>query len=213
MIVNDTGKARRVSIVLAVVLGILQLSIVPNVAILGGRANLALVFVATVCLGGETSKAPFVGFFAGLFYDLAGSGPIGLMTLLLTLTGFALSAAGRSRVSDDPTASMVLFVPVALVVEALYAIVLLLFRRGRVHARASRRGARLHRPVPRRPCPIQDVWRLGRVWRQALERPVAEGPVAHELGNHSAHRLHHHSRRRGRHSRPHAQSWGERVQV
>lgn len=36
MIVNDTGKARRVSIVLAVVLGILQLSIVPNVAILGG---------------------------------------------------------------------------------------------------------------------------------------------------------------------------------
>lgn len=70
MIVNDTGKARRVSIVLAVVLGILQLSIVPNVAILGGRANLALVFVAAVCLGGETSKAPFVGFFAGLFYDL-----------------------------------------------------------------------------------------------------------------------------------------------
>lgn len=127
MIVNDTGKARRVSIVLAVVLGILQLSIVPNVAILGGRANLALVFVAAVCLGGETSKAPFVGFFAGLFYDLAGSGPIGLMALLLTLTGFALSAAGRSRVSDDPTASMVLFVPVALVVEALYAIVLLLF--------------------------------------------------------------------------------------
>lgn len=127
MIVNDTGKARRVSIVLAVVLGILQLSIVPNVAILGGRANLALVFVAAVCLGGETSKAPFVGFFAGLFYDLAGSGPIGLMTLLLTLTGFALSAAGRSRISDDPTASMVLFVPVALVVEALYAIVLLLF--------------------------------------------------------------------------------------
>ena len=127
MIVNDTGRARRVSIALAVVLGILQLSIVPNIGIIGGRANLALVFVASVCLGGETSKAPVTGFFAGLFYDLAGSGPIGLMALLLTLTGFALSAAGRSRVSDDPTASVVLFAPVALAVEVLYAIVLLLF--------------------------------------------------------------------------------------
>lgn len=127
MIVNDTGKARRTSIALAVILGILQLSIVPNVGILGGRANLALVLVAAVCLGGETSKAPLVGFFSGLFYDLAGSGPIGLMALLLTFTGFALAAAGRSRVADDPTASIVLFVPVALVVEVVYAIVLLVF--------------------------------------------------------------------------------------
>ena len=77
MIVNDTGKARRVSIVLAVVLGILQLSIVPQRGNPRGSRELALVFVAAVCLGGETSKAPFVGFFAGLFYDLAGSGPIG----------------------------------------------------------------------------------------------------------------------------------------
>lgn len=127
MIVNDTGKARRTAIVLAVVLGILQLSIVPCVGILGGRANLALVFVAAACLGGETSWAPLLGFFSGLFYDLAGSGPIGLMALLLTLTGFALALAGRSRVADDPMASVVLFVPVAIVVEALYAIVLLVF--------------------------------------------------------------------------------------
>ena len=43
MIVNDTGKFRRVAIILAVVLCLLQLSIAPYVGILGGRANLALV--------------------------------------------------------------------------------------------------------------------------------------------------------------------------
>ena len=127
MLVNDTGKFRRVSIVLAVVLALLQLSIAPNVGILGGRANLALVLAACLCLGGDAAKGPAIGFACGLFYDLAGSGPIGLMALLLTLLGFALSAGGHSRVADDPTASVVLFVPAALIVEGVYAIVLLVF--------------------------------------------------------------------------------------
>ena len=58
MIVNDAAKGRRTSVVLAVVLGLLQLSVIPNVGILGGRANLALVFVACACLGGDARKAP-----------------------------------------------------------------------------------------------------------------------------------------------------------
>ena len=127
MIVNDSGRARRNAIVLAVVLGLLQLSIIPNVGILGGRANLCAVFVAVTCLGGDSSKAPLVGFLSGLFYDLAGSGPIGLMALLLTLAGFALSSSGRSRVADDPAASVAIFAPVSVVLEVVYAVVLLVF--------------------------------------------------------------------------------------
>lgn len=127
MIVNDTGKFRRVAIILAVVLGLLQLSIAPNIGILGGRANLALVLVAALCLGGDASKAPVIGFASGLFYDLSGSGPIGLMALLLTLMGYALAIGGHSRISDDPTAGVVLFIPVALIVEVAYALVLLVF--------------------------------------------------------------------------------------
>lgn len=127
MIVNDTGKFRRVAIILAIVLCLLQLSIAPYVGILGGRANLALVLAVALTLGGEESKAPAIGFACGLFYDLAGSGPIGLMALLLTVMCYALAVGGHSRIADDPTAGVVLFVPAALIVEVGYALVLLVF--------------------------------------------------------------------------------------
>ncbi len=126
MIVNDTSKNKRSVIILGIVLAVLQLAIVPNVALVGGRCNLALVFVALACLGGAPAAAPALGFGAGLFYDLAGSGPIGLMALLLTLVGFALASAGRSRPGDDAAASITIFVPVSLAVGLVYAIVLLL---------------------------------------------------------------------------------------
>ena len=127
MIVNDSSKNRSTLIVLAVVLAVLQLGVVPNVALLGGRANLSLVLVAVACLGGSTATAPAIGFACGLFYDLAGSGPIGLMALLLTLTGFALASAGRSRVADDFGASLAIFFPLSFVVGVIYACVLLIF--------------------------------------------------------------------------------------
>lgn len=125
MIVNDRAKGRRTSVVLAVVLGLLQLSVVPNVGLLGGRANLALVFVACACLGGDAQRAPLIGFLAGLFYDLAGSGPIGLMALLLTLAGYLFAASGRSRVADDFGGSLMMFAPVAVGVGVIYALVVL----------------------------------------------------------------------------------------
>ena len=125
MIVNDSSKSGRSSIILAVVLAVAQLALVPNVALLGGRANLALVLVGCACLGGNASKAPLVGFAAGLFFDLAGSGPIGLMALLLTACGYLFASADRSRVADDLGGSVALFVPAAFVVELVYAVVLL----------------------------------------------------------------------------------------
>ena len=93
MIVKDAGKNRRVAVVLGIVLLVLQLGVAPNIGLFGGRANLALVFVGATCLGGEASRAPILGFVAGLVYDLAGTGPIGLMALLLTLAGWLMAAA------------------------------------------------------------------------------------------------------------------------
>jgi rod shape-determining protein MreD len=125
VIVNDLSKNRSTLIVLAVILAILQLAVVPNVAFMSGRANLCLVLVAVACLGGSTGSASAIGFACGLFYDLAGSGPIGLMALILTLAGFALAASGRSRVADDFGASLAIFIPLSLIVAGFYAIVLL----------------------------------------------------------------------------------------
>lgn len=125
MIVHDTGKSKRTAAVLAVVLLVLQLGFAPNIAILGGRANLALVFVGLTCLGGQPAHAPWQGFLAGLAYDLCGSGPIGLMAILLTLTAWVFAASDRPAPTEDATGALMAFVPMALVVGVAYAICLL----------------------------------------------------------------------------------------
>lgn len=125
MLVNDPTKTRRETIIVGVTLALLQLALVPNVGIGQGRANLALVFVAYACFGGTSQKAPFYGFFAGLFYDLATTGPIGLMALLLTLVGWGLSLSGRSRINDDFGGSVAYFVPVTLAVNFVYGVLLM----------------------------------------------------------------------------------------
>ena len=125
MIVNDPSRSRRSSIILAVVLALAQLALVPYLGLLGGRANLALVLVGCATLGGDAQKAPAIGFAAGLFFDLSGSGPIGLMALLLTGCAYLMAAADRSRVADDLAGAATLFVPAALAVELAYAVVLL----------------------------------------------------------------------------------------
>lgn len=125
MLVNDPAKTRRETVIAGIVLAVLQLALVPNVGIGNGRANLALVFVAYVCLGGSAAKAPLIGFFAGLFYDLVGSGPIGLMALLLTVAAWVMASAGQSRVADDFVSALTFYVPVAGVVALIYAVVLM----------------------------------------------------------------------------------------
>lgn len=125
MLVNDPAKMRRQTIILAIVLGVLQIALVPNIGIGAGRANLCLVFVGCMCLGGDSQKAPILGFAAGFFYDLSSTGPIGLMALLLTCVGWGLSLVSQTRVVDDLGPSVALFAPVAGVVNLIYAVVLL----------------------------------------------------------------------------------------
>lgn len=125
MIVNDPTKSRRQAVILGIVLGILQLALVPNVGIGNGRANLALIFTAYMCMGGNSQQAPIVGFCAGLFFDLCSSGPIGLMALLLTIAGWGMSIAGQARMADDPVSSTMFFAPVAGAVSLIYCVVLM----------------------------------------------------------------------------------------
>ena len=48
------------------------------------------------------------------------------MALILTIVGFGLAAMGRSRVADDLVASITLFIPVTLLVNVVYGIVILI---------------------------------------------------------------------------------------
>lgn len=125
MIIKDQASHRKTTLVLALVLAVCQIGLVPSLGILGGRANLALVFVACTCMGGSVQMAPLLGFGAGLVYDLAGTGPIGLMTLILTIIGWMLAHADRVSVADDRVGALMLFIPLAVACEVLYAFVLI----------------------------------------------------------------------------------------
>ena len=88
---RDSGPSQRSLVILAVVACVIQVALSPQISIFGGRFNAMLVLAGTLALTGNAPRAVYVGFFAGLFYDLTASVPVGLMTLLLTIGSFALS--------------------------------------------------------------------------------------------------------------------------
>lgn len=67
-----------------------------------------------------------VGFVAGLVYDLSTTGPIGLMTLLLTVMSYVLGAEERNRFADGLPQSLATFGIAALAVEFAYHFVMLM---------------------------------------------------------------------------------------
>ena len=74
---------------------ILQVAVAPQLSILGGRINFMLAMTVALAVGGDSRMMTYVGFGAGLFYDLTSSVPIGLMALLLTLLGYVVSSMSR----------------------------------------------------------------------------------------------------------------------
>lgn len=126
MQVADKNRDRRGTLVLAIVCAVLQLALAPNIGIGNGRANLALVF--TVCaafnIGGR--KGVLAGFFAGLFFDLSATGPIGLMAGLCAVAAYVLGQEGRNRMAGEFGASVVEFSITTLVVSLIYHLAMLM---------------------------------------------------------------------------------------
>lgn len=66
----------------------LQAGLAPYLAIGGVVPNFLLVVVVTLALVEGPAAGASAGFAAGLIFDLLGSGPVGPMALVLTVTGF-----------------------------------------------------------------------------------------------------------------------------
>lgn len=77
----------------AVVAALLQLALTPQVQILGGTINFMVVFAVAAALCSDARTAVFAGFFAGLFFDLTSTAPVGLMALLLTIASYVVANA------------------------------------------------------------------------------------------------------------------------
>ncbi len=126
MELRETPSSHRVFVVIAVVACVLQVALAPQISLLGGRFNVMLVLAGTFALTGNAPRAVYVGFFAGLFYDLTATAPVGLMTLLLTVTSFVLASISGVGTSGFSTASLRLFFVDALVVSLVNGIALVI---------------------------------------------------------------------------------------
>ena len=126
MQVNDSNKHRHDGLILAVVCLVLQVGLAPYISVANGHINFAFIYCALVSLTVGGSFGVALGFVAGLVFDLCTTGPIGLMTLLLTIAAFLMGMESRNRLQDDTSSAIILFVIVCVVVSLAYNLAMLL---------------------------------------------------------------------------------------
>ncbi len=125
MQVKDSNKNRRDLAMLALICLLLQVAIAPNVALGNGRANMGLVFAGVVSLFVGGRVGVLSGFLGGLVFDLCTTGPIGLMSFLLTIASFAVGIEARNRFADDFKGAMRSFAIMASAVTLVYHLAML----------------------------------------------------------------------------------------
>lgn len=123
---QTAGASRRTVAILCAVAAVLQVALAPQVSILGGGFNFMLALVAVLCVTGESRMLVYIGFFAGLFHDLTGSAPIGLMALLLTLAGYVGASAFRGVGGGLTAGSLRAAGVIVAAVNIVYALALFL---------------------------------------------------------------------------------------
>lgn len=123
---KDSSRYRRDFTVLALICLVVQIAVAPYIGLGNGRVNMALVFAGIVSLlvGGRTGV--LYGFCAGLIFDLSTSGPIGLMSFLLTITSFVAGSEVRNRIGDNFAGAMRAFFWMDAFVSVLYHVAMFL---------------------------------------------------------------------------------------
>ena len=126
MQIKDSNRDRRDFGILAIICLVLQVAVAPNIPLGNGRANMGLVFAGIVSLLVGGRLGVLCGFLAGFVFDLSTTGPIGLMSFLLTVASFVLGIEARNRMADDFVGSMRLFSWMTLAVSLMYHVAMLL---------------------------------------------------------------------------------------
>lgn len=116
MDVRDPGRTRRALIIAVIVAMVLQVALAPQISILGGRINFMLALAGACALTGDSSMTVWVAFICGLFYDLTAAVPVGLMTLILTVSSFVLAGTTGASAGGLSSRSIQLFFIYALIV-------------------------------------------------------------------------------------------------
>jgi rod shape-determining protein MreD len=106
---------------------VVQVTLVPLVAIAGFKVDLALIIVVAQALVGTPGTAAQWGFIVGLFLDLASGLPFGIHTLTLTVVGLLMDLGQSAFFRGNVLAPPVAMITATLLYNILILAILALF--------------------------------------------------------------------------------------
>jgi rod shape-determining protein MreD len=108
----------------------LQAAIAPYMAIGGVVPNIMLLVVVTLALVEGPVAGCTVGFACGLIFDLLGSGPVGPMILVLTVTGYLAGLLHANMFAEGWLLPITVLAVASLGSELAYGLIMDLFGAG-----------------------------------------------------------------------------------
>lgn len=127
---DNGGRGRAALGVIVGVLVLLQLVLGNHVSVFGAKPGFMLVLTGVVALSRGSRAGAIAGFGAGLLFDLLGTGPVGLSSLLGSVAGYALGRGQRNLFADGWKVPLAQFAVASLAYNALYFLFLLAFSLG-----------------------------------------------------------------------------------
>lgn len=114
---------KKLIIILTAICAVLQIMIAPYIAIGGVSPNFMLL--AATCAGiiSGAKRGCITGFISGLIFDLATTGPLGSMTLILTLTGYLVGMLAQDLLTENWLMPIAVLLAAAFFSELLHVIV------------------------------------------------------------------------------------------
>jgi rod shape-determining protein MreD len=118
------------TIAIVAVAAFLQAAFAPYMAIGGVVPNFLLLAVVTIALVEGPIAGCSVGFVAGAIFDLLGSGPVGPMILVLTVTGYLAGQLHANMFAEGWLLPMTVLAIAALGSELAYGLIIMLLGAG-----------------------------------------------------------------------------------
>jgi rod shape-determining protein MreD len=109
---------------------ILQAALAPYLSIGQVVPNFLLLVVVTIALVEGPGPGAAVGFSAGLVFDLLGSGPVGPMMIVLTLTGYLAGLMHENMFAEGWLLPLSVLAIASLSAEVAYGLILILLGSG-----------------------------------------------------------------------------------
>jgi rod shape-determining protein MreD len=122
---------RAIPAILAVlVAAVLQAGLAPYISIGGVSPNFLLLVVVTIALVSGPASGASAGLASGLIFDLLGTGPVGPMALVLTVTGYLAGLLHEQMFAEGWLQPLTVLAVAALGTEIAYGLILGLLGEG-----------------------------------------------------------------------------------